>query len=388
METLRSPPELTGPAFGFSNLTFRAWFEAQFGTAAWKNVTPHPAPAMDGLSALVPAHDRRADRERDRADRSRRRQGFVVLDAALGAGTRKVAARRVVLANGREGLGGPYVRDVPRARPRFVAHSSDDIDFDALRGKTVGVIGAGASASTTPPKRWSMAPRASPCWCGGRTCRASTRAWASAAPASGSASCADPRTEMADRELHRRAGGPAAAQLDAARDPPQEFFDLRALRAAAVEIENGRVLLDTTRGRLGFDFLILATGLTVDWGQRPELASLEAAYPALGRSFHPGGPRRIRAGGPPVRRARVRVPRAQTRHRAMGEPHSLLHLPGLSESWSDLGRHSGDQRRGGAGRDRRREPRCSPKTTSGRGGAWSDGATRSCAATNTCSTTT
>src|SRR5438552_16523519 len=29
---------------------------------------------------------------------------------------------------------------------RFVAHSSDDIHFDALRGKTVGVIGAGASA--------------------------------------------------------------------------------------------------------------------------------------------------------------------------------------------------------------------------------------------------
>src|SRR3954465_2677687 len=35
METLRSPPELTGPAFAFSSLTFRAWFEAQFGGAAW-----------------------------------------------------------------------------------------------------------------------------------------------------------------------------------------------------------------------------------------------------------------------------------------------------------------------------------------------------------------
>ena len=31
METLRSPPELTGPAFQFASLTFRAWFEAQFG---------------------------------------------------------------------------------------------------------------------------------------------------------------------------------------------------------------------------------------------------------------------------------------------------------------------------------------------------------------------
>src|SRR4030095_15478161 len=38
METLRSPPELTGPAFALAGLTFRAWFEAQFGAAAWRKV--------------------------------------------------------------------------------------------------------------------------------------------------------------------------------------------------------------------------------------------------------------------------------------------------------------------------------------------------------------
>ena len=148
METLRSPPELSGPSFGFSNLTFRAWFEAQFGLAAWKTSPPHPAPAMDGLPALVPAHDRCADRERDRAGRPRGRQGVRDPHAALARGaTRKVAARRVVLANGREGLGGPYIPPMFRGLDRrFVAHSSDDIDFDALRGKVVGVIGAGASA--------------------------------------------------------------------------------------------------------------------------------------------------------------------------------------------------------------------------------------------------
>ena len=38
MQTLRSPPELVGPALGLANLTFRAWFEAQFGIAAWPTV--------------------------------------------------------------------------------------------------------------------------------------------------------------------------------------------------------------------------------------------------------------------------------------------------------------------------------------------------------------
>jgi len=35
METLRSPKQLTGPALGLPALTFRAWFEAQFGAQAW-----------------------------------------------------------------------------------------------------------------------------------------------------------------------------------------------------------------------------------------------------------------------------------------------------------------------------------------------------------------
>jgi hypothetical protein len=35
METLRSPKELAGPALGLPALTFRAWFEAQFGSSAW-----------------------------------------------------------------------------------------------------------------------------------------------------------------------------------------------------------------------------------------------------------------------------------------------------------------------------------------------------------------
>ena len=35
METLRSPKHLAGPALGIPSLTFRAWFEAQFGRDEW-----------------------------------------------------------------------------------------------------------------------------------------------------------------------------------------------------------------------------------------------------------------------------------------------------------------------------------------------------------------
>src|SRR6185437_8701060 len=38
MQELRSPKELVGPALGLADLTFRAWYEAQFGRAAWDAV--------------------------------------------------------------------------------------------------------------------------------------------------------------------------------------------------------------------------------------------------------------------------------------------------------------------------------------------------------------
>jgi cation diffusion facilitator CzcD-associated flavoprotein CzcO len=147
METLRSPPELTGPAFGFSNLTFRAWFEAQFDAAGWKKV--HRIPRlqwMDYLRWYRRMIDVPIENETELVDLGGDGE-FVVLTLRSASGTRKAAARRVVLANGREGLGGPYVPLLFRGLDRrFVVHSSDDIDFAALRGKTVGVIGAGASA--------------------------------------------------------------------------------------------------------------------------------------------------------------------------------------------------------------------------------------------------
>jgi cation diffusion facilitator CzcD-associated flavoprotein CzcO len=56
-----------------------------------------------------------------------------------------------------------------------------------------------------------------------------------------------------------------------------------------IEIKNDRVLLDTTRGKLAFDFLILATGLTVDWSQRPELCALKPHIQLWGDHFTPQG---------------------------------------------------------------------------------------------------
>ncbi|MFM0171248.1 NAD(P)-binding domain-containing protein [Paraburkholderia sediminicola] len=155
MQTLRSPKQLTGPALRLPALTFRAWYEAQFGREQWSALYKIPrAQWMDYLRwyrrmlDLPVRNDTRVAKLHTRGD------GLLELDLLHGpagdssqARRETVRARHVVLATGREGLGGPFIPKVARDLPtRFHAHSSDAIDFAALHGKRVGVVGASASA--------------------------------------------------------------------------------------------------------------------------------------------------------------------------------------------------------------------------------------------------
>jgi FAD-dependent urate hydroxylase len=277
MEVLRSPPELTGPAFHFANLTFRAWFEAQFGRAAW--ATLHRIPRLQWMNYLrwyrtmiaVPIEN--GTELIDLAGDA----GAVRLTLRSAAGVRQVAARRLVLASGRDGLGGAYVPPIfRRLDRRFWAHTSDAVDYAAVRGKTVAVIGAGASAAD-----------------------------AAAEALEAGAACAAMLVRRADVPRINKAMGigslgfwlgfhrltPAQRfaimrYIDDQGMPPPRDSMLRCSRhrnfsivarceVREAAVDDGRVVLDTARGRLVFDYLVLATGLAIDWSQRPELAALE-----------------------------------------------------------------------------------------------------------------
>lgn len=148
MEFLRSPKHLSGPAQGFAALTFRAWWEAQHGTAGWDRlgfirkedwaaylawygrVTGATVESGTELLSLAPAGALLAARLR-RPD-----------------GTEEVVhARQVVLATGREGQARPRIPAVfAPFRDGRVLHSSEPLDLSALAGRRVAVIGLSASA--------------------------------------------------------------------------------------------------------------------------------------------------------------------------------------------------------------------------------------------------
>ena len=125
METLRSPKELTGPAMGIPSLSFRAWFIAQFGTAAWTALDKIPRLQwMDYLRwyRRITGADVRNGHEvvavRPQAD------GIVEIDVHAEGVTTTWATRRLILATGRDGLGGAqlpaFVQGIDK---KYWAHS-------------------------------------------------------------------------------------------------------------------------------------------------------------------------------------------------------------------------------------------------------------------------
>ena len=145
METLRSPKHLTGPVLGLPGLTFRAWWEARgrdwdalgrISTADW-------ADYLDWYRRVTGA---RVENEVEVVAVEPGPDGVGVRLAGVGE-TERIHARRVVLATGREGQAAPRV-PAPLA-PYLggpVRHSSEDIDFSALAGRRVAVVGLAATA--------------------------------------------------------------------------------------------------------------------------------------------------------------------------------------------------------------------------------------------------
>ncbi len=148
MDTLRSPKTLPGPALGIPSLTFRAWYEAAFGPDAWEALYKIPNGTwveylawLQRILKLPVEHETSVRRITPSA-------GLLCVETESPGGARTCFARRVVLATGRGGAGGDHVPDLVGRDlwPDLAAHTNETIDFDALRGKSIGVLGGGASA--------------------------------------------------------------------------------------------------------------------------------------------------------------------------------------------------------------------------------------------------
>ena len=147
MPTLRTPKGPTGVDAGHPGLTIRAWYAAVHGEAAWQALTLIPTTEWMAYLRWVRAVTGAPVRNGLRLDHVAGGTPLR-LDCTSSTGSTTLLARKLVMAMGYEGSGGKRIPPEIRAAlpASLYAHSADMIDFDRLRGRTVAVLGAGASA--------------------------------------------------------------------------------------------------------------------------------------------------------------------------------------------------------------------------------------------------
>lgn len=280
MITLRTPKGLTAIEGGIPSLTFRSYWEARAGAAAWEAIDRIPRQAwMDYLRwyrAVLDLPVRNEVRLTSVGPCEDGRHRLKVEGAGAPA-TGEIVARKVILATGIQGGGAWHVPGFVRDAlpPDRYAHTSQSVDYAALKGKRIAILGGGASAFDNAQAalgegvaeahvflRRPEMPQVNPI----RFMEQS--------------GLVGRFTALDDAGKYR-----VMASFFARNQPPTNdtfrraaAWDNFALHLGEgwtrVAEEEGAVTVETPKGRYAFDFLVLSTGLVTDPKLRPELAGL------------------------------------------------------------------------------------------------------------------
>lgn len=293
MPSLRTDKDVGGLDLGLPSLSLRAWFEAQYGAAAWRAVGKLPRDLWHRYLAWYREVLALPVRNRCRllGFRPDPASGLLALDVEDTAGSAVLWARKLVLATGIEGNGRRQIPDfIAQSLPRRCwAHSQEAIDFAALAGRTVAVLGGGASAFDNAAtaaeagaaqvhlyhRRRDVVP-------------ANPVAWSQFNGFLEHFADLDIATRWRfTSRLQVGASPPSETVARVARLPNLTVHPGTSWRGVALAPGAARapVRIDATDGALQADFVILGTGYELDIASRPELAP-HAARIALWRDVH------------------------------------------------------------------------------------------------------
>ena len=279
MPTLRSPKDFTGPDLDIPSLTYQAWHEAKFGEQSWRDLDLIPREYWaEYLAWYRHVLDLPVRNRCEVVDIAPAADGLLQATVRSKDGEATLHARKIVLATGQEGMGDWSIpaplRRLPATR---CVHSGAEIDFAALRGRRVAVIGAGASAFDNAAVALEAGANSVDLLCRRAeiqliqpyrwlTFRGFLRHF----------------SELDDAWRWRF----MRAVLELREGFPQHTYD-RCARHAAFHLHEGApvvaaretadgVVLQTAKGEIMADFVIGATGITMDFTQRPELKRFAA----------------------------------------------------------------------------------------------------------------
>lgn len=274
MHTLRSPKDYTGPDLDLPSLGYQAWHEARYGEESWQSL--ELISRQDWAAYLGWVRDTIGVPVRNEAEVVDIAEAAKNLLAVRFADGSVRYTRKLVLATGQDGAGLWWMPDFVTALPkRFRAHAADPIDFSALRGQRVAVLGAGASAFDNAAMALEAGAGAVVLFCR----RAEPQViqpyrWLTFAGFLRHVSELDDawRWRFMSRILGLREGFPQPTYDRCACHPSFRLMTGAAWTGARVVGDT--VAVETPLGIYEADFLICGTGVEMDFSKRPELARL------------------------------------------------------------------------------------------------------------------
>lgn len=276
MVTLRTPKYLTGPDLGVASLTFRAFWEAQYGAAAWDDIGKIPREEWMRYLRWFRATLEIPVRNETRVELIEPvARGLFRLQVSGAEGS--LLARKVVLATGIQGGGEWHLPSfITQALPKHLyAHTSGPVDFMPYIGGKIGILGGGASAFDNAQyalglgveqahvfmRRGEM-PRINP-----------IRFMENAGFLRHFADLPDAAKYEAMDFFLNHSQPPTNDTFSRAKAYPGFFLHLGEPWMKVEEIAEG-VRVTTPSGTHDFAFILASTGLLTDVALRPELASV------------------------------------------------------------------------------------------------------------------
>ena len=275
MITLRTPKHLTGVETGIPSLTFRSWYEAQHGAAAWGQVDKIlRGEWMDYLKWFREVLDLpvRNGARVTRIDKT----ADGLFSVTVEGDAKPLLARKVIIATGIQGGGEWHVpENISSALPKSMyAHTSGPVDYEALRGKRIGILGSGASAFDNANHALAMGVAEAHVFARREELQR-----------------VNPIRHMERAGMIKGYGMLSDAEKYAAlthfltlsQPPTNDTYRRAAANKGfrlhtgspwnAVRMEGSQAVVTTPKGEHAFDYLIVSTGTITDLGLRPELSA-------------------------------------------------------------------------------------------------------------------
>jgi len=276
MPILRSPPHMGTLDLGLPSLSYQAWHEAAYGEESFAALELIPVdawcdylvwyrqvlalPVRNGitLKRIVPA------------------EGCLAANVSHAHGDETIYARKIALCTGHDGTGRWWMPDYIEALPNHLrAHAADDIDFAALAGKRVAVLGIGASATDQAIEALKAGAAEVHQFCRRDTHRRKqVYRWLMFAGFMRHLSDLDDlwRWRFMRTILNTRMGMPPETWKRVNALPNYHLHTNAPWRGARPQGDGAR--LDVAGSSFDADFVICGTGHDEDVAQRPELAAL------------------------------------------------------------------------------------------------------------------